>query len=121
MAVAQTAPPEYLKQVASAPLNIQDHLWTVREILFSPEVLEKAKASKEDINVKIETDRTFSITYDAPDKFEAATVANKLAALFVEQASANNAQKNEDTESVINTQIDSLKKRLEEQGKQLEG
>src|SRR5215471_7021479 len=42
VAVAQTAPPEFLKHVASAPLNIQDHLWTVREILFSPRVLETA-------------------------------------------------------------------------------
>src|SRR5438552_15893616 len=68
LAVAQTAPPEYLKQVAAAPLNIQDHLWTVREILFNPQVLETAKATKENINVKIEGDRTFSITYDALDK-----------------------------------------------------
>src|SRR5262245_39398024 len=42
LAVAQTAPPEFLKHVASAPLNIQDHLWTVREILFSPRALETA-------------------------------------------------------------------------------
>src|SRR5437764_4109696 len=89
LAVAQTAPPEYLKQVASAPLNIQDHLWTVREILYSPDVLEKAKAIKENVNVKIESDRTFSISYDAANKFEGANVANQLAALFVEQASAN--------------------------------
>ena len=120
LAVAQTAPPEYLKQVAAAPLNIQDHLWTVREILFSPQVLEKAKAAKENINVKIEGDRTFSITYDAPNKLEAANVANKLAELFVEQASTTREQKSEETEAVINDQIALLKQRLESQGKQLE-
>src|ERR1041385_2241690 len=42
LAVAQTAPPEFLKHVAAAPLNIQDHLWTAREIVFSAPVLETA-------------------------------------------------------------------------------
>jgi polysaccharide chain length determinant protein (PEP-CTERM system associated) len=139
LAVAQTAPPEYLKHVSAAPLNIQDHLWTVREILFSPSVLEAAgketrsyhdvsgtlppqalEAIKANINLKIDGDHTFQIAYDAPDRYEAANVANKLAELFVEQASAKHEQKNEEAESVINDQIGLLKKRLEEQGKQLQ-
>jgi polysaccharide biosynthesis transport protein len=139
LAVAQTAPPEFLKHVASAPVNIQDHLWTVREILFSPRVLETAgkeipdyrdvegqlprqvlESIKSNITVKIDSDRTFEITYDATDRFEAANIANKLAELFVEQASAKHEQKNEEAESVINNQIEALKKRLENQGKQLQ-
>jgi polysaccharide biosynthesis transport protein len=120
LAVAQTTPPEYLKHVAAAPLNIQDHLWTVREILFSPEVLQATGAVKSDINVKIEGDHTFQIAYDAPDRSQAANIANKLAQMFVEQASAKHEQKNEEAESVINDQIGLLKKRLENQGKQLQ-
>jgi len=139
LAVAQTAPPEFLKHVASAPLNIQDHLWTVREIVFSPSVLEAAaremqsyhdapanlppqvlESIKSNINIKIDGDRTFQIAYDAPDRYEAANVANRLAELFVQRASAKHEQKDQEAESVINTQIESLKKRLEEQGKQLQ-
>src|SRR5229473_8005160 len=139
LAVEQTAPPEYLKHVASAPLNIQDHLWTVRETLFSPQVLETAgrelqsyrdvpgKLSpqildgiKSNITLKIGGDHTFDIAYEAPDRYEAANVANKLAELFVQQASAKHEQKNEETASVINDQLGSLKKRLEDQGKRLQ-
>jgi succinoglycan biosynthesis transport protein ExoP len=139
LAVEQTAPPEYLKHVASAPLNIQDHLWTVRETLFSPQVLETAgrelqsyrdvpgKLSpqaldgiKANINLKIDGDHTFEIAYDAPDRYEAANVANKLAELFVQQASVKHEQKNEETASVINDQLGSLKKRLEDEGKQIQ-
>src|SRR4026209_120544 len=35
IAAAQTAPPEYLRHVAPPPLNIEDHLWTLREVLYS--------------------------------------------------------------------------------------
>ena len=139
LAVQQTAPPEFLKHVTSAPLNIQDHLWTVREIVFSPPVLEAAarelqsyrdypgtlstqmlEGIKSDINIKIDGDHTFQIAYDAADRYEAAKVTNRLAELFIQEASAKHEHKDEETESVINNQIDSLKKRLEEQGKQLQ-
>src|SRR5499433_2168988 len=42
IAAAQTTPPEYLRHVAPPPLNIQDHLWTVREVLYSDAVLQAA-------------------------------------------------------------------------------
>src|SRR5436190_22290997 len=40
IAAAQTTPPEYLRHVAPPPLNIEDHLWTVREVLYSDPVLQ---------------------------------------------------------------------------------
>src|SRR6516164_976643 len=42
IAAANLAPPSYLKEVAPEPLNIQDHLWTVREVLFGAAILEAA-------------------------------------------------------------------------------
>src|SRR5262249_33382671 len=42
IAAAQTAPPEYLRRVAPPPLNIEDYLWTVREVLFSDPLLQAA-------------------------------------------------------------------------------
>src|SRR5262245_12026418 len=47
IAAEQTTPPEYLKHVAPPPLDIREHLWTVRETLFSDAVLsDAAKATK---------------------------------------------------------------------------
>src|SRR5438094_2105578 len=42
LAAEQTATPDYLKHVVTPAPNVQDHLWTLREILFSPAVLEEA-------------------------------------------------------------------------------
>ncbi len=138
IAAEQTTPPEYLKHVAPPPLNIQDHLWTVREVLFSPPLLEEAARQlkqyhgvpgklpesaleefKTNINIKVDGEHTFQLAFDALDRNEAMNVTNKLAELFTQQASAKREEKNDEAEGVINGQIDALTKRLEQQGKQL--
>ncbi len=138
LAAEQTAPPEYLKHVAPQPLDMQEHLWTVREVLFSPPVLESAarelkqnrhvqgslpaaalEGVKSGINIKVDGEHTFQVSYDAGDRFEAMNVANKLAELFVRQASAKHEQKTEEAASVIDNELDALKKRLDEQSRRL--
>src|SRR5262245_28910049 len=53
VAAAQSAPPEYLSQVAPPPIHIEDYLWTVREVLFSDSVLqEAAKVSKQNRDIQ---------------------------------------------------------------------
>src|SRR5215831_8058688 len=42
IAATNPAAPEYLKEVAREPLNLQEHLWTIREVLFSRDVLNLA-------------------------------------------------------------------------------
>src|SRR5688500_17699821 len=42
LAAEHMTPPEYLKHVAPAAMNIKEHLWTVREVLYSPRILEPA-------------------------------------------------------------------------------
>src|SRR5262245_24549390 len=42
IAAEQTTPPEYLKHVAAPPLNIEDHLYVVRQVLYSESVLQEA-------------------------------------------------------------------------------
>ena len=135
----QVAPPDYLKRVAPPPINMGDQLWKVREIVFSAPVLEAAAKElkkyhdvpgklpqraleefKTDINIKLDGEHTFQLTYDGLDRYEAMNVTNKLAQLLVQEASANHEQKDEDAESVINDQIDALKKRLEKQGRDLQ-
>src|SRR5436853_7439599 len=38
----QVVPPDYLKRISPPPINMSDQLWKVREIVFSPPVLEGA-------------------------------------------------------------------------------
>src|SRR6266481_5898102 len=135
----QVAPPDYLKRLSPPPINMGDQLWKVREIVFSPPVLETAAKElkkyhdvpgklpareleefKTDISIKLEGEHTFQLTYDGLDRYEAMNVTNKLAELLVQEASANHEQRDEEAESVINDQIGALKKRLESQGKQLQ-
>jgi uncharacterized protein involved in exopolysaccharide biosynthesis len=80
IAAAQTTPPEYLKQVAPPPLHLEDHLWTVREVLFSDGVLQEAAKQmqqnrgvernispaeleelKQKITIKVEGEHTFQV------------------------------------------------------------
>ncbi len=138
IAAQQTTPPEYLKHVAPPPLNIEDHLWTVREVLFSDPVLEaaarrtKAFSSvsgnltpqqiedfKKGIGIKVDSEHSFQLTYDSGDPSEAMNVANTLADMFVERASAKSEQKTAETASVIDDQVDALKKRMEQQSRQI--
>src|SRR5438132_12645560 len=53
IAAEQTTPPEYLRHVAPPPLNIEEHLWTVREVIFSDSVLQgAAKETQRSQNVE---------------------------------------------------------------------
>ena len=138
IAAAQTTPPEYLRQVAPPPLNIEDHLWTVREVLYSDAVLnavakdsneyrnhqgnlspEQLEQLKEGIGIKVESEHSFQLTYQTGDRSDAMNVTNKLAALFVQTASAKREQKTSEAASVIDEQLDALKKRLEQQSRQM--
>ena len=137
LAARQTTPPEFLRGIAAPPLNMQDHLWTVREILYSPPILEAAMRQmkkyrdepklspqtleefKKNISIKVDGEHTFQVAFDGPDRYETMNVTNKLAELFIQQSSEKHEEKNEEAASVITVQINELTKRLEQQGKQL--
>ena len=143
IAAEQTTPPEYLRHVAPQPLDIRDHLWTVREVLFSDAVLaEAAKATKKYRNhegpftpaqleqfrlelssqadfIKLDSEHTFFLTYDSRDPHEAMEVTNSLAEAFVKNASAKNEHKTVEAAKVIDDQLDALNKRIEDQSKQI--
>ena len=137
LAAMQTTPPEFLRGISAPPLNMQDHLWTVREILYSPPILEAAMRQmkkyrdvtkfspqaleefKKNISIKVDGEHTFQVAFDGPDRYETMNVTNKLAELFIQQASAKHEEKNEEAASVITEQINALTRRLEQQGKQL--
>src|SRR5262249_6263233 len=136
IAAEQTTPPEYLKHVAPPPLDIRDHLWTVREVLFSDPVLEAAaKATKKfrDVEgpltqqqleqfrqelssqpdfIKLDSEHTFFLTFDSHDPHEAMDVTNKLAEAFVTNASAKHEQKTVEAAKIIDDQLGALNKRI---------
>src|SRR5262245_17900685 len=120
IAASNLASPYYLKEVAPQPLDIQDHLWTVREVMFSSPVLEKAARQlatyrdaqgplptqalddfKEAIAIKVDGEHTFTVSYDGDKPEEVANVANALAKTFVDLASARTTQRTEDTQTIL--------------------
>jgi len=138
IAAEQTTPPEYLKHVAAPPVNIEDHLFVVRQVLFSEPVLQGAAREmseyknvngplpakilddlKSAITLKVTDEHSFQLTYDAHDPNDAMNVTNKLSELFVQRASANNEQKTHDAASAIDDQVNALKQRIETQSQQL--
>ncbi|HEY2381689.1 MAG TPA: polysaccharide biosynthesis tyrosine autokinase [Terriglobia bacterium] len=143
IAAEQTTPPEYLRYLEPPPLDIRDHLFTVREVLLSDPVIQAAaKATKKyghtagDLTpqqieefrqeltsqtdfIKIENEHTFTLTYDSGDRYEAMNVANKLAEVFVRDASAKHEQKTNDASKVIDDQLSALTKHIEGESKQI--
>src|SRR5206468_657538 len=98
--------------------------WTVRQVIFSDAVLqETAKETTKYRNlpgplspqqleefraalnvpdlIKIDSEHTFKLTYDALDRFEAMNVTNRLAQSFVEHASEKREKKTEEAGVVI--------------------
>ncbi len=138
IAAENLTPPEYLKHVAPEPLDIEHHLWTVREVLFSNELLDAAAhdlkeyksvrgplpqeaidAVKPRITIKVESEHTFHVGFEGEDPQEVANVTNRLAGLFTERASQRRDQKTTDAKSAFDAQIETLKQRLEEQDKEM--
>jgi succinoglycan biosynthesis transport protein ExoP len=141
IAAEQTTPPEYLRHVEPPPLDIRDHLFTVREVLLSDRVLQEAAKStkrfqgvagdltpqqieqfRQELSsqtdfIKIENEHTFTLTYDSHDRHEAMDVTNKLAEQFVKEASAKHEQKTDDAAKVIDDQLDALTKRIDAESK----
>ena len=129
---AQTLTPlEYLKHVAPAPLHIEDHLWTVREVLFSDPVLDVAghelaeyrnvegplnraalDGIKENIAITIDGEHTFKVAFEGGSPQEVANVANKLAEEFVNRSTVKEERKTEDAQSIIQDQLNVVKERL---------
>ena len=143
IAAEQTTPPEYLRHVEPPPLDIRDHLFTIREVLFSDSVLQQAaketatyrnfagtlspqqiEAFRQDLNaqtdfIKIENEHTFTLTYDSQDRYEAMNVTNKLAEAFVKNASAKHEEKTNEAAKVIDAELDALTKRIDSESKKI--
>jgi polysaccharide biosynthesis transport protein len=138
VAAENMTPNDYMRDVTPEPLNIQEHLWTVREVLFRPEVLSDAAreltalrdvkgpfpetvidALKSNITVRVESEHTFHIVYEGSDPHDVMNVTNRLAERFVKEASATHQEVVKDTQGVIDQQIDALKAKLAAQDKEV--
>src|SRR5215467_8817182 len=138
IAAVDPGAPEYLKEVAREPLNLQEHLWTIHEVLFSRDVLNEAAhelakfkevmgpipdeeitALKSKLTVKVESGDTFHIFFEGQNPQEVMDVTNKAAESFLRRASAKHQEQVKDTKAVINQQIDSLKSQLAQQDQEV--
>jgi polysaccharide chain length determinant protein (PEP-CTERM system associated) len=134
IAAEHLTPPDYLKTVAPPPVNMQNHLWIVRDVLYNPRLLEAAArettafaspggrlpaeaidAFKAGISVKVDGEHTFYISYDGNDGREVAKVTNRLAELFVDNASDRRDLRAQENSNVVNVELDALTRRLQEQ------
>jgi polysaccharide chain length determinant protein (PEP-CTERM system associated) len=138
IAAEHLTPPDYLKTVAPPPVNMQEHLWIVREVLFRPDLLSEAaretgpysrlagspgaedlEAFKKGIDIRIEGEHTFYISYEGTTGQEVANVTNRLAELFVTHASAKREQQAQQTSDIVRAELDALTQRLAEQDLQI--
>jgi polysaccharide chain length determinant protein (PEP-CTERM system associated) len=138
IAAVNPGAPEYLREVAQEPLNLQEHLWTIREVLYSRGVLNEAAhelpeyrnlkgpvpdteidALKSGIALKVESLDTFHISYEGRNAQAVMDVINKAADAFVDRASAKHQEKVQDTKAVIDQQIDTLKSQLAQQDREV--
>src|SRR5262249_21501399 len=83
---------------------------------LSPQQLEEFKKH---ITIKIDSEHAFQVIYDAGDPNDAMNVTNKLAELFVEKASAKREQTTTEAATVIDDQLDSLKKQLDDESRRI--
>src|SRR5262249_16085748 len=130
--------PTYLREDAPPPINIQDHLWTVREVIFSPPVLEAAARKlpayrevqgplpaearddvKQGVSIKIDGEHTFSCAYQVGDADEVANVTKVLYEKFVDLASTKDEQRTEDTQKTLKDLIDGVLAQLSQQDAQV--
>jgi polysaccharide chain length determinant protein (PEP-CTERM system associated) len=143
IAAEQTTPPEYLRHVEPPPLDIREHLFKIREVLFSDSVLQQAAKATEqyrgikgnlspqqieefrqELNsqgdfIKIENEHTFTLTYDTLNRYDAMNVTNKLAEAFVKDASAKHEEKTNEAGKVIDKQLEDLTKRIESESSRI--
>ena len=138
IAAANLTSPTYLREVAPAPINIQDHLWTFREVISSAPVLEAAARQlpaykdvsgplpkdvlddvKQGISIKINDEHSFSLSYQGGNAVQVANVTKVLSEKFVDLASAKDEQRTEDTQAILKQQIDGVLASLKEQDAQV--
>jgi polysaccharide chain length determinant protein (PEP-CTERM system associated) len=126
--------PSPANRVDPSTINAQEELRAVRETLYSPRVLETvarefgvrpASATrtasddmKAGIQIQLDGPDTFFVGFESASPGMAAKVANRLAALFVEQTSAVRVKTVAQQDDVLDSEVDRLREQL---GTQEEG
>jgi len=119
---------------AVATVDVQEHLRSVRETLFSPPLLEAVirEFNLYDVSGSRETERAINalktriqIQVDSPDAFyvgfegdgaqQAMRVANRLATLFVERTSDLHVERVAQVDSLLDEEVNRLRAQLGEQ------
>ncbi len=136
LAAEPAVAPDYLRP--TAPINIQEQLRTIREILFSRSVLEGVakemrldggaegkvpesaiEGLKSKIKIEVEGEDAFYIAFEGEDRYRVANVTNRLAELFIERALAVREKRAHEAAGVIESELERLRRRLAEQDEKI--
>ena len=137
LVAAETAVPEpYLSGRVDpvAIVDVQEHLRSIRETLFSPAVLETVNREfklydvagnrgsdrataymTSRIQVQVESPDAFYVGFEGDQPQQVMQVANRLATLFVERTSDLHGQRAAQVDSLLDTEVDRLRTQLREQ------
>src|ERR1051326_3408679 len=135
VASQRAVPQPYLGvRTESMNLNVQEHLRAIRETLLSPAVLQTVirefklypmndaaeiedatEAMKSRIKIQVEGPDAFYVGFESGQPQEVAQVANRLAALFVERTTVLRGQRVAQVDSVLDAEVERLRKQLREQ------
>ena len=141
LVASETAAPDpYLgnRSEAAVALNVQEHLRTIREVLFSPSVLETVvrefklydtagqhameratELTKQRIQIQVDSPTAFYVGFDGDQPQQVAQVANRLAALFVERTSDIRGEHVAQVDSLLDQEVERLRTQLKQQEESL--
>jgi len=134
--IASQAPVQdsYLNNRADAAVNVQEHLRTIREVIFSPQVLETVirefqlyditgprgldraiERMKPRIQIQVDSPDAFYVGFEGDSPQEVMQVANRLAGLFVARTSNDRGERVAQVDSVLDQEVDRLRGQLRAQ------
>lgn len=131
---AMTAPYLSGRVEPTAVVGVEERLRTIRETLFSPTVMETAirefklydvtgsrelqratENVKSRIQIQVDNADAFYVGFESDQPQQAMQVANRLAALFVERTSDLHGQRAAQVDSLLDAEVDRLRKELTSQ------
>ena len=118
----------------AAALSAQDQLRTIRETLFTPQVMETVirefdlydlpqdgnwepavEATKARIQIQVESPEAFYVGFEGQQREQVARVANRLAGLFIERVSNVRGQRVVQEDSFLDAEVGRVRQQLSEQ------
>ncbi len=133
VAIEPVVPAAFLsdRQYLPPSVSVQDHLRQIKETLFSDSVLESVITEfhlydldrgnpsqamddlKSRIQIQVDSQDSFFVIFEAPERQQAMQVANRLAALLVERNSEQLGQRVQQVDTFLDAEVERLRKQVD--------